>query len=275
MAFWDKISARGSVEDRRGMVSGVSGIGLTGIALFVGINLLLGNSLPETLDRAIQLLPEMSSSNVSRNHVDYEGEDSYERFASTVLGSNDEVWRSAFEKIGKQYVPPRLVLFRDQTPSSCGGATSSIGPHYCPLDSTLYLDETFFDVLTQKLGAKGGDVAQAYVIAHEGGHHVQNILGKLKTAARTNEESVRMELQADCLAGVWAHSLKDKSVFEPNEISEAMDAAAAVGDDRIQEKAQGYTNPETWTHGSSEERVSAFTRGYEGGSLETCLSRTE
>jgi predicted metalloprotease len=173
-----------------------------------------------------------------------------------------------------------LVLFRTATNSACGTATSQIGPHYCPLDSTIYLDETFFDELTNRLGATGGDVAEAYVIAHEVGHHVQNELGIMNRVqtqqqalpSQANELSVQLELQADCFAGLWAHSIRDIGVFETNEIREAMDAAAAVGDDRIQERTQGYVNPENWTHGSSDQRVEWFNKGYQTGELSACNS---
>jgi hypothetical protein len=175
---------------------------------------------------------------------EFQGEDDYEVFASTVLGSTDETWGQIFVASELTYAEPTLVLFRGSTQSACGGANSAVGPHYCPPDQTIYLDETFFDELTRSLGAQGGDVAEAYVIAHEVGHHIQNQIGvmdevrKAQQAAGSQAEgnalSVQMELQADCFAGVWAHSLRDEGVFLPNEIEEAIDAAAAVGDDRIQ-----------------------------------------
>ena len=160
----------------------------------------------------------------------------------------------------------------------CGTATSQVGPHYCPLDKTIYLDETFFDELTNRFGAQGGDVAEAYVIAHEVGHHAQNELGIMTQVYDMRESdpqgadsaSVKLELQADCFAGLWAHSIKDIGVFEAGEIREAIDAAAAVGDDRIQEKVTGYVNPESWTHGSSAQRAEWFNRGYEEGQLAAC-----
>jgi uncharacterized protein len=164
------------------------------------------------------------------------------------------------------------------TTSACGNASSAVGPHYCPLDRTIYLDETFFDELTRRFGAEGGDVAEAYVIAHEVAHHAQNELGimdQVNKAAQSNEESandlsVGIELQADCFAGLWANSIKDLGVFMPGEIKEALDAAAAVGDDRIQERVTGHINPESWTHGSSEQRVTWFNRGFETGNLANC-----
>jgi predicted metalloprotease len=153
-----------------------------------------------------------------------------------------------------------------------------VGPHYCPLDKTIYLDETFFEELKNRFGAEGGDVAEAYVIAHEVGHHAQNELGIMSQVQKAQQSSgndanalsIKLELQADCFAGLWANSIKDQGVFEKGEIHEAMDAAAAVGDDRIQEKVIGYQNPESWTHGSSKERVEAFNKGYETGLLSSC-----
>jgi hypothetical protein len=170
-------------------------------------------------------------------------------------------------------------LFRNQEASGCGGATSQIGPHYCPLDQTIYLDETFFDELQSRFGAEGGDVAEAYVIAHEVGHHVQNELNIMDEVQQrqqaaegtdANALSVQLELQADCFAGVWAYDVAHLDVFLPGEIQEAIDAAAAVGDDHIQETMQGRVTPESWTHGSSAQRVEWFTVGYETGDPSRC-----
>jgi uncharacterized protein len=274
MANWDRITSRGRVEDRRGFAPAAGGISLTGVLLILAFNYFTGGSMIDALSQ-IQSLPVNTSE--TKVSSEYDGLDEYETFASTVLGSNNEVWDQQFASIQRQYVPPRLVLFRTATDSGCGTATSQIGPHYCPPDNTIYLDETFFDELTSRLGAQGGDVAEAYVIAHEIGHHVQNQLGVFERVQsqrnnpdEQNEISVRMELQADCYAGVWASSLKGEGVLEPGEIREAMDAAAAVGDDRIQQKATGSINPESWTHGSSEQRVEWFTRGYDSGLMSSC-----
>ena len=268
MALWDRISARGNVEDRRAagptLIGG--GLGLGGVALVLLINLLNGGNIGDVLT---QLQNASVVQTTEYNAQDFEGADSYEVFASTVLGSANEAWAKVFAQSNKVYHEPKLVLFRGSTESACGGADAGVGPHYCPYDQTIYLDETFFEELTQRFGAKGGDVAQAYVIAHEVGHHVQNELGTL-TENTTNEESVYTELQADCYAGLWAFSIKDLGVLLPGEISEALDAASAVGDDRIQESVQGRVTPETWTHGSSEQRVAAFTAGYESGEIRRC-----
>lgn len=269
MAIWDKISSRGNVEDRRSMAPALGGIGVGGIALYLVANLLLGGDV-----NIEEVLTQIESVQVSQqqttNNLAFDGEDSYEVFASTVLGSNNDLWQSIFLQNNLTYNAPKLVLFRTATLSACGTATSQVGPHYCPVDQTIYLDETFFDELRSRFGAQGGDVAEAYVIAHEVGHHVQNELNILDQDRSNNTDSVKVELQADCFAGLWANSIRDQGVFLPGEINEAMDAAAAVGDDRIQEKVIGYVEPESWTHGSSEQRVEWFTKGYESGDFSAC-----
>lgn len=268
MALWDKISSRGNVDDRRGLGPGIvgGGLGLTGIAIVIIFNLLSGGDVVDILN---QLEQTQVQSPITYNAKDFEGEDSYEVFASKVLGSANEMWSQIFIQNNLTYHPPVLVLFRGATNSSCGGADSRVGPHYCPLDQTIYLDETFFEELTKRFGAEGGDVAEAYVITHEVGHHIQQELNGLNEV-KSAEESIALELQADCFAGLWAHSIKDLGVFEQGEIKEAIDAAAAVGDDRIQAKTTGRVSPESWTHGSSEQRVNAFNTGYNSGSPASC-----
>jgi predicted metalloprotease len=183
------------------------------------------------------------------------------------------------DNLGRTYQEPRLVLFSGAVDSGCGFAQAAVGPFYCPLDQKVYIDLEFYDELQRRFGAPG-DFAQAYVIAHEVGHHVQNLLGisgKVQAAQQragtdaANELSVRLELQADCLAGVWAHQTeRQKKVLESGDIEEAMGAAAAVGDDSIQKKTQGYVVPESFTHGSAEQRVGWFRRGFESGSVDDC-----
>jgi predicted metalloprotease len=276
MAYWDKITSRGDVEDRRSMrPAAIGGLSVTGVLVLLAINFLLGGNLNDALS-LLQGVPIQNQQNVPSQQ--YAGQDSYQEFASTVLGSNNDMWKQEFQKLNKTYTEPRLVLFRSATQSGCGYATSEMGPHYCPEDNTIYLDETFFDELTNRFGAKGGDVAQAYVISHEVGHHAQNELGTMSRVVNEeqnnpgmeNELSVKLELQADCYAGLWAHSVSDEGVILPGEINEAIDAAAAVGDDRIQKEATGRINPETWTHGSSQQRVNWFNRGYNSGDLNQC-----
>lgn len=277
MALWDRITSRGNVDDRRANPAAIGGgLGIGGVALLLLFNYLNGGDLTDVLSQIDPSTLGVQTEN--RDVSEFEGNDEYEQFASTVLGSGNDVWTSVFSQQGKQYDAPKLVLFRTLTESGCGGADSRVGPHYCPLDGTIYLDETFFDELTTQLGAKGGDVAEAYVIAHEIGHHVQNELGLMdsvrtqqeRNPAQENQLSVNLELQADCFAGIWANSLKDQNVFEQGEISEAIDAAEAVGDDRIQQKVNGQVNPESWTHGSSEQRVTWFNRGYDSGDFNQC-----
>ncbi len=276
MALWDKIGSRGRVEDRRGMGPALGGgLGITGVALIVLFNLLSGGNVSD-------ILPELGNALVQTQNnyqaSDFEGADSYEVFASTIVGSSDDMWEKIFADNGRSYDKPRLVLFRGSTDSACGGAVSAVGPHYCPLDETIYLDETFFEEMRERLGASGGDVAEAYVIAHEAGHHAQEELGIMEEVDKmrrdnpeqANELSVKLELQADCFAGLWAYSIRDLGVFLPGEIGEAIDAARSVGDDRIQKASTGRVDPEAWTHGSSAERVEWFTRGYESGSLAAC-----
>ncbi|MBA3724482.1 MAG: zinc metallopeptidase [Candidatus Levybacteria bacterium] len=275
MANWGKLGSRGNVEDRRSFAPAAGGISLTGVALVLLFNYFSGGDLGDVLTQ-LQNVPVEQQKNV--NTQEFAGEDDYEVFASTVLGSNNDMWTALFSTRGVEYVPPKLVLFRTATESSCGTATSEIGPHYCPTDSTIYLDETFFDELTSRFGAQGGDVAEAYVIAHEVAHHAQNalqIMDEVRAQEQANpdaanELSIKVELQADCFAGLWANSIKDAGVFTPGEIHEAMDAAEAVGDDRIQKQATGYINPESWTHGSSEQRVTWFNKGYDTGKLSAC-----
>jgi predicted metalloprotease len=279
MADWSKITSRGNVEDRRGagpmLAIGGGGAGLIGLVLYLVTMFMGGNSTD--LNEALNQL-QAQAQQQQGGSGEFAGADNYEQFAGAVLGSDNDAWRQIFSQSGKNYREPKLVLFRSATQSGCGVATSDVGPHYCPADETIYLDETFFDVLQQQFKAKGGDVAEAYVIAHEVGHHVQKQLGTMDKVARlrdsdpgsANELSVKTELQADCFAGVWAKAVSKQGVFEPGEINEAIDAAAAVGDDRIQKTVQGHINPETWTHGSSAQRVDWFNRGAASGNPSSC-----
>jgi uncharacterized protein len=268
MAFWDRITSRGDVEDRRGMPAAIGGgLGIGGIALLMALTYLSGGDITDVLT---QIDPNTLVQEPVQDVSQFEGEDEYEKFASSVLGSANDAWIKIFDSLGQDYIAPKLVLFRSLTESACGNASSSVGPHYCTLDQTIYLDETFFEELTGLLGARGGDVAEAYVIAHEAGHHAQNQLGLYEKAGSSQQAAINLELQADCFAGIWANSIKDQGVFEEGEIKEAMDAAQSVGDDRIQEKVTGQVNPESWTHGSSEQRLEWFTKGYDTGSFEAC-----
>jgi predicted metalloprotease len=205
--------------------------------------------------------------------------DALGKFAATVLGSTEDVWTRVLPSAGPQYQAPTLVLFSDEVDSACGYSSAAVGPFYCPADSKVYLDLSFFDELEQRFGAPG-DFAQAYVIAHEVGHHVQNLLGvsdqvdrarRRLSAEEGNALSVRVELQADCLAGVWAfHANQQSKLLEPGDVEEGLRAAGAIGDDRLQKRAQGYTVPETWTHGSSAMRVRWLQRGLQSGRVADC-----
>lgn len=276
MADWDKIIGNGNIEDRRGMGGPAllaGGGGLVAILLTIGLNFLGLNVSPSVVQDILNSTQVISGSQAdqSQQPEEFRGDDSYEVFTRKVLGSTDEVWTSVFAQNQLTYEKPTLVLFRSATQSGCGYATSEVGPHYCPADSTIYLDETFFGELRDRFGADTGDVAQAYVIAHEVGHHVQNQLGAFNTsAAGTQEGSIALELQADCYAGVWAYTQSKNNVIKAGEIDQALSAAAAVGDDRIQQATQGRVTPENWTHGSSEQRVNAFTTGFTTGQPGKC-----
>jgi len=269
-----------NVEDRRGMsmsrgakVGGIGGLGLLAlvvIGLFMGID-------PSTL---LQLGENLPSSSVSTEQgVRPAANDDIRNFVAVVLAETEDVWNDAFQKAGRTYQEPKLVLFSGAVESACGMAESAVGPFYCPADHKVYLDLVFFDELHSRFGASG-DFAQAYVIAHEIGHHVQTLLGitqkvaELQSRANTadrNKLSVMVELQTDCLAGMWANNAeKKRNILEAGDIEEGLNAASAVGDDRIQKRTRGYVVPDGFTHGSSAQRVSWFKRGYEQGSIQAC-----
>jgi predicted metalloprotease len=204
--------------------------------------------------------------------------DQTKEMVARVLGDTEDVWAAVFKGMGSHYDPPRLVLFRGSTQSACGRAVAAVGPFYCSADREVYLDTAFFNELSQRFGAPG-DFAEAYVVAHEVGHHVQNVLGIMskfdqqsqKSDARgRNALSVRLELQADCFAGVWGSSAKRRNLLDPGDIDEGLRAAAAVGDDRIQKQARGTVVPESFTHGSSEQRERWFRIGLDSGDIRNC-----
>jgi len=205
--------------------------------------------------------------------------DAGKEFVSRVLGSTERVWTEEFQKMGRQYPAPKLVLFSGFVQSACGTAQSAMGPFYCPRDNKVYIDLSFYQDMKNKLGAPG-DFAQAYVIAHEVGHHLQNVFGIADKVmqrrmqlpeAEANQLSVMMELQADCFAGVWARKADDsRNIIEEGDVEEGLNAASAIGDDRLQKRSQGYVVPESFTHGSSEQRVRWFKRGLDTGDLANC-----
>jgi len=258
---------------RGAKIGGVGGLGLLAVVLigmFLGID-------PTVL---LQGGPEIQTPSVSvqpggRPAV----KDDLRDFVAVVLAETEDVWHGAFQKMGRTYQAPTLVLFSRAVESACGIAGSAVGPFYCPSDHKIYLDLTFFEDLRTRFGASG-DFAQAYVIAHEVGHHVQTLLGISKKVneiqsrvnpSERNKLSVMMELQADCFAGVWAHQAdKSRQILEAGDIEEALNAASAIGDDRIQRKTQGYVVPDAFTHGSAAQRVRWFKLGLELGNLQTC-----
>ncbi len=208
--------------------------------------------------------------------------DEMKQFVATVLAETEETWTGIFQSQGLTYKDPKLVLFSGQIRSACGSASTAAGPFYCPGDQKVYLDTTFFQQLDQQFGASG-DFAQAYVIAHEVGHHVQNLTGILPKfnqmrqsmgEAEANQMSVRIELQADCFAGVWAHFTAQKGLLEQGDIEEALNAAKQIGDDTLQKKMQGYVVPESFNHGTSQQRQTWLARGYKSGKLSDCNTLT-
>jgi len=272
MAIWDKLPGSGNVEDRRTSGPGV-GVGIAGVL----ITLVLGY-FGFTVDPALVTQIIGSTQSQQTETDEFAGDDSYEVFVKRVLGSNDEYWAKELADKNISYQNPRLVLFRDATQSGCGAATLQVGPHYCPEDQTVYLDERFFTIMKQQLDVNNGETAQAYVIAHEVGHHVQKLNGTMDAVQndpnyqQTGEDSlsVRLELQADCYAGMWANSVNGQGIFQPGDIDQAIDAAGKVGDDYIQTQTGGSVAPESWTHGSSEQRKAAFNLGFATGSYERC-----
>lgn len=205
-------------------------------------------------------------------------DDRMAQFVSVILASTEDVWQEQFRQAGRSYQEPKLALFRGAIPTACGTGQAAMGPFYCPGDQKVYVDLDFYEALRSRLGAPG-DFAQAYVVAHEVGHHVQNLLGisdKVHAAQErsdpttANALSVRLELQADCYAGVWAHEADREGILEVGDIDEGLNAAAAVGDDRLQRMSTGHVNPDSFTHGSSAERVAWFRRGYTSGRPDDC-----
>jgi len=268
-----------NIEDRRGMRPVRTGVGISiGGLLFLGVLTLLGiNPLP-FLGLATQA-PEVQMQESAEPYQESAQEATLRELTAVVLADTEETWGTILPKYGVNYVEPRLVLFDGLVQSACGTAESAMGPFYCPKDQKIYLDMSFYVDLSQRFGAPG-DFAQAYVIAHEVGHHVQNLLGiaqKLRAAqeqaskVEANALSVRMELQADCLAGVWArNAAQSRQLLESGDVEEGLRAASAIGDDRLQKMSQGRVVPDAFTHGSSEQRVRWFRRGLEAGTLEAC-----
>jgi uncharacterized protein len=257
-----------NIEDRRGMrMRGPAGIGGGGIGMILIVLVIswLTGGMPT--GEPVQDVPTGPA-----------GDDPQSRFIGQVLGDLEETWGEIFAKAGDRYQPPVLVLFDQVVQSACGSASAATGPFYCPADGKVYLDLSFFRELDQNFGAPG-DFAQAYVVAHEVGHHIQNVLGVNAQVSRLQQQaskadanalSVRLELQADCYAGVWGHYAARQDFLQPGDAEEGLRAAAAIGDDRLQRQSQGRVVPESFTHGSSAQRMEWLQRGLTSGRIEDC-----
>jgi uncharacterized protein len=282
---WGSMRDSGNVEDQesagpaRGLGGGfkLGGVGLVAvlaISWFLGLNPLdVLRSLQggESSSGPTQSAPAPSASAPGAR-------DEIKEFIARVLGDTEDTWSALFKKMGREYRPPKLVLFRGAVDSACGLATSAAGPFYCSPDDRVYLDRSFFEDLSKRFGAPG-EFARAYVIAHEVGHHVQNqlgITGKVAqqrgraSEARSNALSVLVELQADCFAGIWGHYAKQRGLLDPGDVQAGLAAAAAIGDDRIQQQSGGRVSPESFTHGSSAQRVRWFRSGLDSGDVNQC-----
>jgi len=282
---WQDREGSANVEDRRGSGMGRSLVigGGGGLATLVVLVVCLVTGIDP--GQVLQSAPSASGPPMNGPTASTEGgappaNDEQARFVSVVLKDTEDAWHQILPPLGHEYTNPHLVLFSDSVDSACGMASAAVGPFYCPRDSKVYLDMSFFRELDQRFGAPG-DFARAYVIAHEVGHHVQNLLGistKVEerqqaagSKAEANQYSVRLELQADCFAGVWGHHAnQEKNFIDPGEVDEALKAAAAIGDDRLQKEAQGYVVPDSFTHGTSEQRVRWFRTGFESGDPNAC-----
>lgn len=266
-----------NVDDRRGLVSGgfsFGRFGIAGAAIVAVVVLLMGGDIGDVMNILGGNAGFMSPD--SRPHTENVDEEALAKFSRQILAGTEDVWTAEFKKMGKQYVAPKLVLYTNSVQSGCGGANASVGPFYCSADQTVYIDLSFFSEMKATIGADG-DFAYAYVIAHEVGHHVQYLLGILDEAhsrmarlssKEANQISVRLELQADFLAGVWAyHDNEMFSSLEDGDVEEGLDAASKIGDDYLQKKAQGYTVPESFNHGTSAQRIRWLKRGITTGDI--------
>jgi predicted metalloprotease len=278
---WTPGGVSDDVEDRRaeGYGGGRPGIrvGLGGLAVLIVLSLVTGRNFLTLLEPSDAPVDAPYGQTEPAPYQSTPAEDRLVQFVSFVLDDAQRTWERMLPTVGREYRHAKLVLFTDGVRSACGDAESAMGPFYCPLDEKVYIDLGFYRELKERFGAPG-DFAQAYVITHEIGHHVQHILGVDVRAREAQQEhpeqanaiSVRLELQADCLAGVWGHSTEQRNVLESGDADQALGAAAAIGDDRIQRGAGARVNPETWTHGSSRQRVAWFRRGFDSGRIGDC-----
>ena len=261
----------GNIEDVRGMGGRTIALGGGGLGMLVVLvaALVCGIDPRQLLDSGA-LDQSQTQQQQQRPQNQQQSNDEQKKFAASVLGSTEDVWSKILpQQAGRKYTNPKLVLFTDSIQSACGNASSSTGPFYCPGDQKLYLDFAFFRELKNDFNAPG-DFAQAYVIAHEVGHHIQNLLGTMDKVGGDNRSSVALELQADCYAGVWSHYAQQQGLLEVGDVEEALRAAQAVGDDAIQKRTQGYVVPESFTHGSAQERMSWFSNGFKAGDMRQC-----
>jgi predicted metalloprotease len=275
--LWQGRRQSGNIEDRRGMSGrGMAVGGGIGSLIIGAIVYLLGGDPSAMMD------PQQSSAPQEQTQAPNKANDEAGQFAAVVLADTEDIWSKLFNQMNRQYTDPILVLFTNGTQSGCGFASEATGPFYCPADSKVYLDVSFFNEMKERFNA-AGDFAQAYVIAHEVGHHVQHLLGITNqvdaqrgriSEKEANRLSVKLELQADFLAGVWAHyerQMQDpklnKDIIQPGDIEEALNAANAIGDDRLQKESQGYVVPDAFTHGTSAQRIYWFKKGYESGDI--------
>jgi predicted metalloprotease len=273
--LWTSGGRSPNLEDRRSAGGGMGrGLGIGGTVIVLALSVIFGRNL--FTDLGVEPAG-IGAAAAPMTAADSAAEEPEVQFVSFVLEDVQNTWASILPNYGARYHPARLVLFRNSTESGCGTAQSVMGPFYCPVDERVYLDLGFFAELKQRFGASG-DFAQAYVIAHELGHHVQHILGtdaQLRRAEQSdpgqaNQLSVRLELQADCYAGVWAHSTEQRRILEQGDVDEALNAASAVGDDRIQQRTTGRINVDSFTHGSAAQRSASFKRGFESGDPRNC-----
>ena len=275
---WTPGGESSDIEDRRGQggggfIPGRAGMGIGGAVVLLVLSLIFGRDFVTGNTTAENPAPATANGEISQSPA----EERLVQFVSFVLDDVQNTWRSILAERHVPYEDAKLVLFRDATQSGCGTAQSTMGPFYCPLDQKVYIDLGFYDELQRRFGAPG-DFAEAYVLAHELGHHVQHLLGIDAQARRLQREnpgsanavSVRLELQADCFAGIWGHSTEQRRLLQQGDIEEGLNAAAAVGDDRLQRAATGHVNAESFTHGTSAQRVAWFKRGYTTGQIEAC-----
>ncbi len=263
-----------NVEDRRTLSGGKVAVGGGIIGIIILLLNIFGGENGQMLTPVLEQMQGNQSTQTESGIPLTKEEEELGHFVRTILAKNEDTWGKIFAENNEEYINPKLVLFRDGVETACGGASSASGPFYCPEDQKVYMDLGFFEELKSKFGAQGGDFAIAYVIAHEIGHHVQNLLGTSdkmrqlqegKSEAQANKLSVALELQADFYAGVWAHN--NKQYIEEGDIEEALSAANAVGDDAIQSKMQGQVVPDSFTHGTSQQRMYWFKKGYETGDI--------